>query len=66
MKTKKPQPVRIYIGNRAVIGQQCGWAEAQTKPEAIAKAIALAGGADRNASYDKQTNMVWFDGRCFC
>jgi hypothetical protein len=57
---------KIAIGNRAVIGQRCGYGYGNTASEAIADAIAVAGGEKVNASYDPQTNMVWFDGRCLC
>lgn len=58
--------VRVYIGNRQVTGQRCGWGEGRTKEEAIANAIERAGGERFGAAYDQQSDMVWFDGGCRC
>lgn len=57
--------IKVHIGNRDALGQSCGYGEGRTREEAVAKAIELAGGSAKNASYDSQSGMVWFDGGCY-
>lgn len=60
----KKKLIRVYIGNRQAVGQRCGWGEGCTREQAIQNAIELAGGEARNAKYDVQSGMVWYDGGC--
>ena len=55
---------RVACGNRQVIHQHCGYGIGKTKAEAIADAIERLGGESTDARYDKQTDMVWFNGGC--